>query len=192
MTSRESWLSTPLSDPNAGLWASITPPANPDLATIIRRRAAAFSLDFLAYHLHRRFPTQFSSRATARTTIIAATVALGAAFGIVVYSALAPAGDASPAASAADPALPDPAPPNAPTRRGETELAAPTRAASPALDATRAPDTSEQQRIQPLRASPVADATKAPTAKAKRAVTRKKRNLPARRAHERRASTSAD
>ncbi|HTV22389.1 MAG TPA: hypothetical protein VMG12_27060, partial [Polyangiaceae bacterium] len=69
-SSRESWLSAPLSDPNAALWASITPPANPNLATIVRRRAASFSLDLLAQRLYLRFPTAFASRATARVAIL--------------------------------------------------------------------------------------------------------------------------
>jgi len=100
-SSRESWLSAPLSDPNAALWASITPPANPDLATIVRRRAAAFSLDLLAQRLYLGFPAFFSSRSTARTAILAATVAFGAALGTAGYLALGPRQPLAAAAPAA-------------------------------------------------------------------------------------------
>jgi hypothetical protein len=88
-TSRETWLSTPLSDSNACLWASIAPPANPTLTTAIRRRAVAFSLDMLSYKLQRRFPGTFSTRSTARGGILAAALAFGAGLATVGYLALA-------------------------------------------------------------------------------------------------------
>jgi hypothetical protein len=89
-SSQETWLSTRLSDPNAALWASITPPANPTLKTIVRRRAAAFSLDLLAQHLHLRFPETFSSRSTARLGILGAAIAFGAGIGLIGYLTLQP------------------------------------------------------------------------------------------------------
>ncbi len=82
------WLSAPLSDPNAALWASITPPANRDIPTLVRRRAAAYSLDVLAQRLHLRFPGYFSSRSTARTGILGAAMAFGAAVGVIGFLAL--------------------------------------------------------------------------------------------------------
>lgn len=86
-SSPETWLSTPLSDPNAALWASISPPANTDIPTLIRRRAAAFSLDLLAHRLHLRFPAHFSSRSSARTGILGAAVAFGASVGVIGFLA---------------------------------------------------------------------------------------------------------
>jgi hypothetical protein len=220
-TSRETWLSAPLSDPNAALWASITPPANPNLATIIRRRAAAFSLDLLAHHLYRRFPAHFSSRANARTAIIAATVAFGAALGIVGYSVLAPPADTGHVAGAAaratsadataaddtaaddtaapDDAAHDTAQPNTaglhPALANAPDRAGETELAAPARApaATRAADAIEGQLVQPLRSSAVAEAPNAPAAKAKRAATSKKRSAPtSRRASRRRPNTTAD
>lgn len=87
-------MSTPLSDPNAALWASITPPANPTLKTMVRRRAAAFSLDLLAQLLHLRFPETFRSRATARFGILGAALALGTGVGALGYFTLLPPTDA--------------------------------------------------------------------------------------------------
>jgi hypothetical protein len=84
-SSQETWLSTRLSDPNAALWASITPPADPTLKTIVRRRAAAFSLDLLAQRLHLRFPETFSSRSRARFGILGAAMAFGVGVGLIGY-----------------------------------------------------------------------------------------------------------
>jgi hypothetical protein len=89
-SSQETWLSTRLSDPNAALWASITPPANPTLTTIVRRRAAAFSLDLLAQRLHLRFPETFSSRSIARVGILGAAMAFAASVGFIGYRTLQP------------------------------------------------------------------------------------------------------
>jgi hypothetical protein len=90
VSSQETWLSTRLSDPNAALWASITPPANPTLTTMVRRRAAAFSLDLLAQRLHLRFPDTFSSRPIARFSILGAAMAFGASVGLIGYLSLQP------------------------------------------------------------------------------------------------------
>ena len=87
-SSRETWLSSPLSDPNAALWASITPPANRDIPTLVRRRVAGYSLDSLAHRLHLRLPAYFSSRSTARTGILGAAMALGATVGVIGLLAL--------------------------------------------------------------------------------------------------------
>jgi hypothetical protein len=87
-SSRETWLSAPLSDPNAALWASISPPANRDIPTVVRRRAAAFSLDLLAHRLHLRLPAYFSSRASARTGILGAAMVFGASVGVIGFLAL--------------------------------------------------------------------------------------------------------
>jgi hypothetical protein len=87
-SSRETWLSAPLSDPNAALWASISPPANRDIPTLVRRRAAAFSLELLAHRLHLRLPALFSSRASARTGILGAAMAFGASVGVIGFLAL--------------------------------------------------------------------------------------------------------
>jgi hypothetical protein len=90
-STRETWLSAPLSDPNAALWASITPPANPTLGMLIQRRARAFSLDMLAHRLFMRFPGTFSSRASARLGILGSAFALSAAAAGVGYLAVEPA-----------------------------------------------------------------------------------------------------
>jgi hypothetical protein len=87
-SSRETWLSSPLSDPNAALWASITPPANRDIPTLVRRRVAGYSLDSLAHRLHLHLPAYFSSRSSARTGILGAAMALGATVGVIGLLAL--------------------------------------------------------------------------------------------------------
>jgi hypothetical protein len=89
-SSQETWLSARLSDPNAALWASITPPANPTLTTIVRRRAAAFSLDLLAQRLHLRFPETFSSRSIARFGILGVAMAFAAGAGLLGYLTVQP------------------------------------------------------------------------------------------------------
>jgi hypothetical protein len=191
-SSRESWLSARLGDPNAALWASITPPANPNLATIVRRRAAAFSLDLLAQHLYLRFPAHLSSRSTARTVILAATVALGAALGTAGYLALGPERPqtvAHGAASAASAAQAPAAAPSVAARAGETVLAV--AAPSPALTTTARSNTTEQI-ARPL--LPTADATdpKIAPPKAKPATANKKRSKASvRRSSKRRARATA-
>jgi hypothetical protein len=90
-SSQETWLSTPLSDPNAALWASITPPANPTLTMLVRRRAAAFSFDLLAQRLHLRFPETFASRATARLGMLGALLTVALGVGLLGYLASTPA-----------------------------------------------------------------------------------------------------
>lgn len=190
-SSRESWLSARLGDPNAALWASITPPANPDLATIVRRRAAAFSLDLLAQRLYLRFPATFAARSTARTAILAATVAFGAALGTAGYLALGPEQPqaAAPTAASEARAARETVAPSAPVRTGETVVAAP--APSPTLTATARADATEQV-VQPLMPSAdAADATATP-AKAKRAATKKRSKASARRASKRRVRATAD
>lgn len=191
-SSRESWLSARLGDPNAALWASITPPANPNLATIVRRRAAAFSLDLLAQRLYLRFPAYLSSRATARSAILAATVALGAALGTAGYLALGPQRPPAATQVAASPARAAQAPAAAPSvavRAGETVLAA--GAPSPALTTVARSDTTEQI-VRPVR--PSADATDPNTAppKAKRAATKKRSKASVRRPSKRRARATTD
>jgi hypothetical protein len=86
--SQETWQSAPLTDNNAALWASITPPADPSLQTLIRRRIEALSLDLLAQRLWLRFPGYFSSRATAQRSILGAAFALGAGLGLAGYLAV--------------------------------------------------------------------------------------------------------
>lgn len=185
-SSRESWLSARLGDPNAALWASITPPANPSIATVVRRRAAAFSLDLMAQRLYLGFPTFFGSRATARTSILAATVAFGAAIGTLGYLALgprAPRAETPIAASEARAAHATPAAPSAPLRRGETEIAA---AAPSTTLATAAPSQRNEQLVQALMPSADAADPSATSAKARRAVTKKRTKAAMRRASKRR------
>jgi hypothetical protein len=86
--SQESWHSAPLTDPNAALWASITPPANASLQTLIRRRMASLSVDLLAQRLWLQFPGFFSSRATAQRSILGAAFALGAGLGVAGFLAM--------------------------------------------------------------------------------------------------------
>jgi len=192
-SSQETWLSTRLSDPNAALWASITPPANPTLKTIVRRRAAAFSLDLLAQRLHLRFPETFSSRSIARFGILGAAVAFGAVVGSIGYLALQPnAADAksghhqaslvesapTPGIDAATLVRRSSASSTDSVRRGETvgEVAL-TRVAT-AQPVTEQVTTSLTPR--PLSAETSADVAAAPraTEKAKRTVSAKKKAKP--------------
>jgi hypothetical protein len=189
-SSQETWLSTRLSDPNATLWASITPPANPTLTTMIRRRAAAFSFDLLAHRLHLRFPETFSSRATARVGIFGAALALGAALSGLGYlevtssSRIATLQGARASASVAS-AAPHSATSTSFVRLGETAIdpVAPHRA--PTLTATAPPAAVTEQVIQRLTPQvALADAdpgTTAKTAKARAAAARKNAKSPARR-----------
>jgi hypothetical protein len=191
-SSRESWLSARLGDPNAALWASITPPANPNLATIVRRRAAAFSLDLLAQRLYLRFPAYVSSRSTARTAILAATVALGAALGTAGYLAFGPERPQAVAHGAASEASAAQAPTAAPSvaaRGGETVLAA--AAPSPALTTTARSNTTEPIARPLLPSADATDPNSAPP-KAKRAATKKRTKASVRRPSKRRARATAD
>jgi len=201
-SSRESWLSAPLSDPNAALWASITPPANRDIVTLVRRRAAAFSLDLLAQRLFLRFPERFASRATARIAILSAAVAAGAALGSAGYLSLksqlsAPvAATAAVVASAREGVATTPG--SEPARRGQTQLAAPAHdAVSPAATtlAATAPSRAPEQIVQPLRAAPAAADETDPSVtspKAKRGAAKKRTKAAARRAAKRRARAALD
>jgi len=84
-TSSEEWLTAPSADPNAALWASITPPPSPNLATLIRRRLAALSPDLLAQRLYTGFPQHFSSPLAASRAVLAGVTALGAGVGLAAY-----------------------------------------------------------------------------------------------------------
>jgi hypothetical protein len=173
-----------MSDPNAALWASITPPANPTLTTQIRRRAAAFSLDLLAHRLYLRFPETFSSRATARFGIVAAT-ALAAGLGVLGYFAMGPSSLATslPAhvqasiVTSRGAAHADDAVSTSLVRLGETAI----EPVTPTLAATAAPAVSAQliERLTPR--GPLADADTT-TPKATRATAKKKTKSTARRA----------
>jgi hypothetical protein len=191
-SSRETWLSTPLSDPNAALWASITPPANPTLTTQIRRRAAAFSLDLLAHRLFLRFPETFSSRSTARFAILGAAMALAAGVGALGYvavtssSLLAPSHQANvPAPSLASRPATDDDATSAPRSAGSTGLVRLGETAiervAPTLAATAASSMTEQVLYPLLPRAALADAdTTAPAAK--HAASKKKAKSTARRA----------
>lgn len=182
-SSRESWLSAPLSDPNATLWASISPPADPDLATRVRRRAAAFSLDLLAQRLFLRFPGWFSSRATARTAILSAAAAAGAALGAAAYLGLQePVAQPAPASAASADAASVEAPPNAPPRQGHTELAEVKRGASApaatALAATTLAATTLAATAPAKSASSAAEPLADPTAPKRAALSSERRVAP--------------
>jgi hypothetical protein len=84
-SSEESWLSTPSTDPNAALWASITPPPSPTLGTALRRRVATLAPDLLAQRLHLALPQYFSSRLVASRALLGAVAALGAGVGLAAY-----------------------------------------------------------------------------------------------------------
>jgi len=86
--SQESWQAAPVTDPNAALWASITPPANPSLQTLVRRRIESFSLELLAQRLFLSYPSIFRSRISAQNGILAGVVALGAGVGLLGYFGL--------------------------------------------------------------------------------------------------------
>jgi hypothetical protein len=204
-SSQESWLSTPLSDPNAALWASITPPANPTLETLIRRRARAFSLDLLAHRLHLRFPEYFSSRSRAFAAMVGSALTLSAGVGALGYFLLVePNADSateqdlagevsSPEEVQASADLPStPAARNATTttslvRLGETAVESVTPNRAVILGAQAAPDALER-RVLSLSPPPLAEritppaASKAEASKAKRAAWKKKARGGARRA----------
>lgn len=199
-SSQETWLSTRLSDPNAGLWASITPPANPTLKQIVRRRATAFSLDLLAQRLHLRFPETFSSRTTARFGILGAALAFGIGVGVLGYFTQPRAGDADSMAGRAQASVVESAPTQAATsversasssatgvRLGETSVDGAARPAAPMLAATARPATEQvTASLTPrtLSAAPSADVTAEPraAAKAKRGASARKAKASARRA----------
>jgi hypothetical protein len=201
-SSQETWLSTPLTDPNARLWASISPPANPTITTVISRRAAGFSLDMLAYHLHRRFPETFSSRSSAGYGIVGASMVLGAWLGVLGYLMLASSNPLAPphsahspasvvtqlvaARSASHPGAPTTSPAPASTglvRLGETAVEQPVaRRQAPTLAATLPPSATEQASVAltPRALTHANSATAA--AKAKHAVSKNKSMASARRA----------
>ena len=178
--SQESWQAAPVTDPNAALWASITPPANPSLQTLVRRRVESFSLELLAHRLFLRYPSVFRSRSSAQNSILAGVVALGAGAGLLGYFAIGALLDdgeaervatgaaraahvtAEPSTVAALPAATAAALVGAP-RHGESSRANDTQT----LAAT-ARATSTEQTVQALEASPALDDDVAPT-KAKRA-----------------------
>jgi hypothetical protein len=136
--SQETWQSAPLTDNNAALWASITPPADPSLQTLIRRRMAALSVDLLAQRLWLRFPEFFSSRATAQRSILGAAFALGAGLGLAGYVAVTAL--TSDPADVADAGAP-------PARTAKAQVS--THAAS----ATRASSDAEGARLADARAA---------------------------------------
>jgi hypothetical protein len=74
-------------DPNAALWASITPPSDPTLSTKVRRRAAAFSPDVLAHRLRLAMPGIFPSHATAFYAVLCGAMTLGASVGLLGFAA---------------------------------------------------------------------------------------------------------
>jgi hypothetical protein len=181
--SQESWQAAPVTDPNAALWASITPPANPSLQTLVRRRIESFSLELLAQRLSLRYPSVFRSRVSAQNGILAGVVALGAGAGLLGYFAIgALLDDSDPArvatgarsaqvtaerpAAAALPAATAAAVGAAP-RRGESLRASDT----PTLAAT-AQTTSTEQAVQALETGPALDDDVAPV-KPKRATASK-------------------
>jgi hypothetical protein len=77
----------PYDDPNAALWASITPPSDSTLSTQVRRRFAAFSPDMLAHRLRLALPGIFRSHATAFYAVLGGAMALGASAGLLGFAA---------------------------------------------------------------------------------------------------------
>jgi hypothetical protein len=200
-STRETWLSTPLSDPNAGLWASITPPANPTLTMLIQRRARAFSLDMLAHRLFVRFPGTFSSRASARLGILGSALALSAAAAGAGYLAVEPASGV-PAFGVHAPAAVDASSAEVGTstrfvRLGETAIdsVAPSRA--PTVAATPATPAAAEQAIAPLNprtalANDVGVEKNGKTASAKSTVAKKKPRGTSRRPAKARRARAAE
>jgi hypothetical protein len=190
-----------VTDPNAALWASITPPANPSLQTLVRRRIESFSLELLAQRLFLSYPSVFRSRISAQNGILAGVVAAGAGVGLLGYMAIGALLDdgeaervASGAARAAHvtaerpaaAALPAAAVVAAP-RRGE-----PLRASDTPTLAATAQTTSTEQAVQALAPSPELDDDVAPT-KAKRAtVSKHKKKSKAKARARARARRNAD
>lgn len=78
----------PYDDPNAALWASITPPSDPTFETKVRRRVDALSPDMLAHRLRLALPGIFASHATAFYTVLGGAMALGASVGLLAFAAL--------------------------------------------------------------------------------------------------------
>jgi hypothetical protein len=179
-----------LSDPNAALWASITPPANPTLKMLVRRRAAAFSFDLLAHRLHLRFPETFASRATARLGILGVVLAVSAGVAMLGYLSLTSPNSAAPShrrhvqASVATAELRS-ASSTSFVRLGETALqpVAPSQASTLAATAAPAVQVSAPLAARPALAEIDSDTdANAKTSKAKRAAAKKKAKSSARRA----------
>ena len=77
----------PYDDPNAALWASITPPSDPTLSTKVRRRVGAFSPDVLAHRLRLALPGIFPSHNIAFYAVLAGAMTLGATVGLLGFAA---------------------------------------------------------------------------------------------------------
>jgi len=77
----------PYDDPNAALWASITPPSDPPLSTKVQRRVAAFSPDMLAHRLRLALPGIFPSHAIAFYGVLVGAMTLGATVGLLGFAA---------------------------------------------------------------------------------------------------------
>jgi len=77
----------PYDDPNAALWASITPAHDPTLSTKVRRRVGAFSPDVLAHRLRLAMPGIFPSHNIAFYAVLAGAMTLGATVGLLGFAA---------------------------------------------------------------------------------------------------------
>ena len=77
----------PYDDPNAALWASITPPSDPSLSTKVQRRVAAYSPDMLAHRLRLALPGIFPSHAIAFYAVLVGAMTLGATVGLLGFAA---------------------------------------------------------------------------------------------------------
>jgi hypothetical protein len=106
--SRNALYSATVSDPNAALWASITPPSDSSLSTKVRRGVSAFSPDLLAHRLRLAFPGIFASHGMAFYAVLAGAMALGASVGLIGFAAAdalrAQSSTSVAAASSAEPA----------------------------------------------------------------------------------------
>jgi hypothetical protein len=208
--SQETWQSAPLTDNNAALWASITPPADPSLQTLIRRRVESLSVDLLAQRLWLRFPKYFSSRETAQRTVLGTAFALGAGLGLAGYLALtALTAEPSPVADS------DAAPARTAKAQVSARASAPRTGAEVAGDGTRAADArasgragaapamtgaatlaatvapaEPEQAVQALTPSDSLDEPQHPHHKAKRASATKKKAKARAKATSRRAKNS--
>jgi hypothetical protein len=192
-------------DPNAALWASITPAVEPPLSTKVRRRVAALSPDMLAHRLRLALPGIFRSHETAFYAVLGGAMALGASVGLLGFAAAdalktqssavvaSPAVVAAPEATAsAEPARPGQVVREAPSLRPAIPPAPqPSRAALGTVSA----EAQTLTAVKPPAAMDDGDAPVAPRAKRQHAASKygkkkaKRSKLKSKRPAARRAAT---
>lgn len=145
--SRNELYAATVNDPNAALWASITPTSDPSLSTKVRRRAAAFSPDMLAHRLRLALPRIFVSHAIAFYAVLGGAMVLGASVGLVGFAAADALTSETSSASEAD--APEANAPAASARRVVRETPSLRPAAIVAAPATRVSQAVREESSRP-------------------------------------------